>query len=76
MYRNNKIKMFDFQKMEFRDDFNELINNLKELINKEIQIKYLFVSFDEDFWLYYINYYQEDVKKLKIIENTISSYLK
>ena len=68
---NNIIKIRDLQKIEFRDNLDDLINNLKELIKKESECNHFFVSFDKDFWLYYINYYQEDVKKLKIIENTL-----
>ena len=73
MQNNSIIKMHDLQKKEFRDNIDELINNLKELMKKESECKYFFVSFDENFWLYYINYYQEDIKKLKIIENAILS---
>ena len=71
---NNIIKISDLQKIENIDNFDELINNLKELIKKESECNYFFVSFDKDFWLDYINYYQEDIKKLKIIENIISFY--
>jgi len=70
------IKMHDLQKAEFRDDIAKLINKLKELIKKESECNYFFVSFDENFWLYYINYYQkdiEDIENLKIIENAILS---
>ena len=73
--RNNYIIiMHYFQDKEYIDDIKELINNIKELIKKELEYNYFFVSFDEEFWLYYINYYIKDFKKLKIIENTILSY--
>jgi len=71
---SNIIKISDLQKIENIDNLDELINNLKELINKESECNYFFVSFDKDFWLYYINYYNEDVKKLKILENIILFY--
>jgi len=52
MQNNSIIKMHDLQKTEFRDNIDELINNLKELIKKESECNYFFVSFDENFWLY------------------------
>ena len=71
---NNIIKISDLKKKEYLDDLDELINNLKELIEKESECNYFFVSFDNNFWEYYINCYHEDVKKLKIIENIILIY--
>ena len=49
-----------------------IIVNFKTLCNTCKQNNY-FVSFDEEFWLYYINYYMKDFKKLKIIESVILS---
>ena len=73
--RNNFIIiMHNFQDKEYIDDIKELINIIIELIKKETENKYSFVSFDEEFWLYYINYYMKDFKKLKIIERVILSY--
>ena len=66
--------MHNFQDKEYIDDIKELINIIIELIKKETENKYSFVSFDEEFWLYYINYYMKDFKKLKIIERVILSY--
>ena len=71
---NYKIAMHTFQKKEYIDDIEKLINNIMKLIQKESEYQYSFASFDEEFWLYYINYYMKDIKKLKHIENTISSY--
>ena len=71
---NYIIIMHDFQDKEYIDNIEELKKNINELIEKEKKIKYFFVSFDEEFWLYYISYYKKDFKKLKIIESIILSY--
>ena len=71
---NYIIIMHNFLNKEYIDDIEELINNINELIKKEDNEKYFFVSFDEEFWLYYIYYYLKDLKKIKFIENTILSY--
>ena len=68
------IKMNNFQNKGYIDNIEELINNIIELIKNELKNGYSFVSFDEEFWLYYINYYMRDIKKLKLIEKVILSY--
>ena len=73
---NYIIIMNDFKNKEYLDNIEELINNIIELIKKEKENNYFFVSFDEEFWLYYINYYMKDFKKLKIIESVILSNCK
>ena len=70
---NYIIIMNNLQNKEYLDNIEEVINNIIELIKKEKKNNYFFVSFDENFWLYYINYYMKDFHKLKIIESVILS---
>ena len=71
---NYIIKMNNFQNKGYIDNIEEIINNIIELIKNELKNGYSFISFDEEFWLYYINYYMRDIKKLKLIEKVILSY--
>ena len=67
------IKMTNFNIQKKTDDLEKLISYINQLIEHELKMKYLMVSFNEKFWSFYVNYYKDnnDFKKLKLIEKAI-----
>ena len=65
--------MTNFNIQKKTDDLEKLISYINQLIEHELKIKYLMVSFNEKFWSFYVNYYKDnnDFKKLKLIEKAI-----
>ena len=52
------------------DDIVEIINEIKKIINYEGQSEIMFISFDNEFWLKYIEF-NDDIKKLSWINQAI-----
>ena len=68
-----KIIMSDFDKHKISYNLEELITNINTIIDYELKSRFFIIIFDNDFWLFYIDYYKNlrNFKKLRLIENTI-----
>ena len=75
---NIKLDITQFNIQIKNDNFFKIKKELENIIDKEIQINYHLIIFNEKFWLVYLNYYKSlrDFKALREIEQIILKYKK
>ena len=71
--KNNKIYLSEIVNDKKTDNLNEIINEIKKILNYQLNSKNIFISFDKEFWDYYIQYNNKEnnLKNLVLINKTL-----
>ena len=73
MKNDKKLKMIELAPPQKDDNLDQMIYQITSLINYQRQKNFLFLSFEQEYWLRYYNYNQT-TDNLKLINNIILLY--